>query len=96
MYAGGKHLATLRLRSGQAYSGGVSGTTYFIQADWLGTLRLRSGQAERARSTVTGASGTISAPTDEGLPGSANQSSSGRPFASPYYWAPFTLIGNWK
>jgi RHS repeat-associated protein len=38
VYAGGSHLAT--------YSGGTTGTTYFIQADWLGT--------ERARTTVTG------------------------------------------
>ena len=38
VYAGGKHLAT--------YSGGTSGTTYFIHADWLGT--------ERARSTSSG------------------------------------------
>jgi len=40
VYAGGRHLAT--------YSGGTSGTTYFIHADWLGT--------ERARSTATGSS----------------------------------------
>jgi RHS repeat-associated protein len=39
IYADGKHLAT--------YSGGSSGTTYFIHPDWLGT--------ERARSTTTGA-----------------------------------------
>jgi RHS repeat-associated protein len=39
VYAGGRHLAT--------YSGGASGATYFIHADWLGT--------ERARSTVAGA-----------------------------------------
>jgi RHS repeat-associated protein len=39
VYVGGRHLAT--------YSGGASGATYFIHADWLGT--------ERARSTVAGA-----------------------------------------
>jgi RHS repeat-associated protein len=39
MNDGGRHLAT--------YSGGASGATYFIHADWLGT--------ERARSTVAGA-----------------------------------------
>ncbi len=39
VYAGGKHLAT--------YSGGASGTTYFIHADWIGT--------ERVRTTTTGA-----------------------------------------
>jgi RHS repeat-associated protein len=40
VYAGGRHLAN--------YQGGMTGTTYFIHADWLGT--------ERARSTATGAS----------------------------------------
>ena len=40
VYAGGRHLAT--------YSGGTSGTTYFIHVDWLGT--------ERARSTAAGSS----------------------------------------
>jgi RHS repeat-associated protein len=39
VYAGGRHLAT--------YSGGASGTTYFIHSDWLGT--------ERARTTAAGA-----------------------------------------
>src|SRR5437660_758471 len=40
VYGGGRHLAT--------YSGGTSGTTYFIHVDWLGT--------ERARSTAAGSS----------------------------------------
>jgi RHS repeat-associated protein len=33
IYAGGRHLAT--------YGGGASGTTYFVQRDWLGTERAR-------------------------------------------------------
>jgi len=33
VYAGGRHLAT--------YSGGTSGTLYFVHADWLGTERSR-------------------------------------------------------
>jgi hypothetical protein len=39
VYAGARHLAT--------YSGGASGTTYFVHSDWLGT--------ERARVTYSGA-----------------------------------------
>ena len=37
IYAGGRHLAT--------YSGGTTGTTYFIHGDYLGTERMRSNLA---------------------------------------------------
>jgi RHS repeat-associated protein len=45
MYVGGRHLAT--------YSGGASGATYFIHADWLGTERARSTMAGAVCETVT-------------------------------------------
>ena len=46
VYAGGKHLAT--------YSGGTSGNTFFIHADWLGTERARSTAAGAGCETVIG------------------------------------------
>jgi len=45
VYAGGKHLAT--------YSGGASGTTTYIHADWLGTERVRTGVSGAASETCT-------------------------------------------
>lgn len=45
IYVSGKHLAT--------YSGGASGTTSFIHADWLGTERVRTNVSGAACETIT-------------------------------------------
>ena len=45
VYAGGRHLAT--------YSGGTSGTTYFVHSDWLGTERARTDKSGNPYETCT-------------------------------------------